>query len=131
PVHEIRSGVRSLYATSNHPVYSYRYDPTAARKSGRYSLDYVRTDEVEEAIVPRASIDFGAPHKIAMPSTETMFESTNQWGKRFVARRSRPSRLPGEPLETTEDLMWLFGLYVGDGSIEVRRGVDDTNIRFA
>jgi Fe-S cluster assembly scaffold protein SufB len=130
-VHEIRSGVRSLYATSNHPIYSYRYDADRPKKLERYFLDYVRTDEVTQAIVPRSSVAFGTPHKVEFPSTTTEFESTNQWGRPFVARRARPSRLPGEAIETDDDLMWLFGLYVGDGSMETRYGVQGDNLRWA
>ena len=43
-VREVRTGMRSLRVTDNHPFYSYEYDPSRARKSGRYRLAYRRAD---------------------------------------------------------------------------------------
>ncbi len=117
PVREVRSGVRSLRVTDNHPFYSYTYDPEAARKSGRYALAYVRADALDEAIVPVSSIDYGQPHKLELPETVTTFAGANQYATGFSSVRSRTPRLaPVE--ETTEDTMWLFGLFLGDGSID-------------
>ncbi len=117
PVREVRVGERSLRVTDNHPFYSYRYDPERAKKSGRYELGYVRADELSEAIVPSTSIDYGHPHKLERSDTVTAFEGSNQYGQGCASVRSRPSRL-AQIEETTGDLAWLFGLFVGDGSIE-------------
>lgn len=131
PVHEVRAGGRCLLATSNHPVYSYRYDASQPKKLGRYALDYVRTDEMSSAIIPATSIDFGEAHKIELPSTVRVFQSSNQWSDSFTATRTRGTRLSGESMVTDCDLMWLFGLYVGDGSIESTSSVDGTSLRWA
>ncbi len=98
PVREVRVGARSLRVTDNHPFYSYghdpdhsyRHDPERAEESGRYRPAYVRADELTHAIVPVTSVDYGHPHKLERSEIE----------------------------ETTGDLMWLFGLFVGAGSIE-------------
>jgi Fe-S cluster assembly scaffold protein SufB len=117
PVREVRSGVRSLRVTDNHPFYSYVYDPGRAKKSGRYALAYVRADELEKAIVPISSVDYGSPHKLELAESTTTFTGRNQYADSFESVRSRAVRLA--PIEeTTDDLMWLFGLFVGDGSIE-------------
>jgi Fe-S cluster assembly scaffold protein SufB len=116
-VREVRSGRRVLRATDNHPFFSYHYDPDRPKKLGRYTLDYVRVDHLEEAIVPITSIDYGHPHKLEHGDLVTSFRGGNQYRQGFESVRARPARLaPAE--ETTDDLMWLFGLYVGDGSIE-------------
>ncbi|MDQ1401901.1 MAG: Fe-S cluster assembly protein SufB [Actinomycetota bacterium] len=117
PVREVRTGERRLRVTDNHPFFSYTYDRDRAKKLGRYALGYVRADQVSEAIVPRTSIDYGSPHKLVQPETVTRFLGSNQYADGFESIRSRTSRLD-VPEETTDDLMWLFGLFVGDGSIE-------------
>jgi Fe-S cluster assembly scaffold protein SufB len=117
PVREVSIGERRLRVTDNHPFYSYTYDADRPKKVGRYQLEYVRADEVSSAIVPAASIDYGAPHKLSLPELTTEFATSNQYAKDLKGRRTRGSRLVvGD--ETTDDLMWLFGLFVGDGSID-------------
>ena len=117
PVREVRVGSRRLRVTDNHPFYSYSYDASQPKKLGRYSLAYVRADELDQAIIPISSLDFGEPHKLELPATVSVFGSSNQHSESFVAERRRPRRLAvGET--TTDELMWLFGLFTGDGSIE-------------
>ena len=117
PVRDVRMGSRRLRVTGNHPFYSYAYDESRPKKLGRYSLAYVRADCLEKAIVPISSLDYGEPHKLELPETATVFNSSNQYSESFAAERRRPARLTlGET--TTDELMWLFGLFTGDGSIE-------------
>ena len=117
PVRDVRVGSRQLRVTDNHPFYSYAYDASRPKKLGRYSLAYVRADRLEKAIVPVSSLDYGEPHKLELPEATTVFDSSNQYSEGFVAERKRPERLAvGET--TTDDLMWLFGLFTGDGSID-------------
>ncbi|HVC13589.1 MAG TPA: SufD family Fe-S cluster assembly protein [Acidimicrobiales bacterium] len=117
PVREVRVGERVLRVTDNHPFYSYRYDPERAKKTGRYELAYVRADELSAAIVPTTSLDYGHPHKLERPDTETTFVGSNQYARGFESVRPRAPRMAALE-ETTAELMWLFGLFVGDGSIE-------------
>ncbi len=117
PVREVRAGERALRVTDNHPFYSYRYDPERAKKSGRYQLAYVRADSLTRAIVPVTSTDYGHPHKLERSECVTSFAGSNQYAAGFrTVRRRAPRLAPIE--ETTAELMWLFGLFVGDGSIE-------------
>jgi Fe-S cluster assembly scaffold protein SufB len=117
PVREMRVGERRLWVTDNHPFYSYTYDANAPKKLGRYALGYVRADDVSSAIIPRSSIDYGEPHKLELPDTTTTFVGANQYAAEFTSVRTRAPRLVTTG-ETTDDLMWLFGLFVGDGSLE-------------
>ena len=117
PIREIRVGARRIRVTDNHPFYSYVYDPARPKKLGRYRLAYVRADRLAKAIVPVSSVDYGEPHKLERSQPVTVFESRNQYCDGFTAERTRPDRLSvGDA--TTDELMWLFGLFVGDGSIE-------------
>ena len=117
PVRDVRVGSRRLRVTDNHPFYSYAYDASLPKKLGRYSLAYVRADKLDKAIVPISSLDYGEPHKLELPEATTVFSSSNQHSEGFVAKRRRSARLAvGET--TTDELMWLLGLFTGDGSID-------------
>ncbi len=119
-VREVSVGTRRLRVTDNHPFLSYGYDPATAKKLGRYSLAYVRADHLQQALVPRTSIDYGHPYKLERPDDVSSFQSGNQYTTTFQAHRSRTTRLQ-VPDFSTDDLMWLFGLFIGDGSLEQNR----------
>ena len=130
PVHTVAVGERKLRVTANHPFYSYVYNPAAAKKRGRYHLAYVRADHLQEAIIPRVSIPYGQPHALQMPTLVTEFASGNQYVSGLYVSRARDTRLL--PLtETTDELMWLFGYWVGDGNIEVQAGQTEGVMRWA
>jgi hypothetical protein len=119
PVLEVRQGNRSLRATANHPFYSYTHDRDRPSKLGRYELGWVRADEVHHAMMPTCTPDYGEPRKLELPGTVSRFHGGNQWGGGWESVRARPSRLNGEVVELDEDLAWLFGLYLGDGSMDL------------
>ncbi len=128
-VREVSCGERRLRVTDNHPFYSYIYMPERPRKLGRYQLAYVRADQLRQAIVPRRSVDFGSPCPLKMPEVETTFISRNQHSDVFEATRERASRLT-LPKYSTVDLMWLFGLFLGDGNI-YRQPAQNSGTRYA
>ena len=115
-VREVSYGERRLRVTDNHPFYSYIYTPERPKKLGRYQLAYVRADQLRQAIVPRRSVDFGSAYRLKIPEVETAFISRNQHTDAFEATRERASRIT-MPEYSTVDLMWLFGLFLGDGNI--------------
>ncbi len=119
PVHTVRVGERQLSVTANHPFYSYVYDPSIAKKAGRYNLAYVRADHLQEAIIPAASLPYGRPHRLQMPELVTQFASSNQYAADLTMERARDSRLASMDT-TTDDIMWLFGYWIGDGNVEVK-----------
>jgi hypothetical protein len=130
PVHTVAAGERKLHVTANHPFYSYVYQPDAAKKSGRYRLAYVRADHLRQAIVPCTSLDYGAPYLLQLPSDEVTFNTSNQYADGLTATRSRESRLK-DVVQTTDDLMWLFGYWLGEGNLDVREAKTDVFIRWA
>ena len=119
PVHTVSIGERKLRVTANHPFYSYVYNAEAAKKSGRYNLAYVRADHLKEAIIPRTSIDYGTPYQLRMPTLATAFASKNQYADELTMTRTRTTRM-AEVTETTDNLMWLFGYWIGDGNIDIK-----------
>lgn len=130
PVHTVSVGERKLMVTANHPFYSYRYDSSAPKKSGRYRFDYTRADQLKEAIIPRVSLDYGLPHYLEMPNLQTTFQSKNQYADDLTMTRQRDSRLKvGE--YTTDEMMWMFGYWVGDGNVDVKPAKTESVARFA
>jgi Fe-S cluster assembly protein SufB len=123
PVREVRVGERRLQVTDNHPFLSYAYDPARAKKSGRYGFAYVRADHLSEALIPRVSIEYGEPQKLIQPELSTSFTTSNQYATGVAASRERRARL-SLPETTTDDVMWLFGAFLGDGSIDAKSGVN-------
>jgi len=115
-VREVAHGERRLHVTDNHPFYSYRYSEDRPKKLGRYELGYVRADQLTEAIIPNTSLDYGQAYPLAKPTLETTFGSYNQYSESFTATRVREARLAVME-ETTVELMWLYGLFLGDGNI--------------
>jgi Fe-S cluster assembly scaffold protein SufB len=120
PVREVRLGTNILRATDNHPFYSYTYDENIPKKLCRYNLGYVRADKLEKAIIPVGALDYGEPHRLESMEPETSYSGGNQWGGSFTATRTRPQRVFGGD-ETSDDIMWLLGLFVGDGSIQQKK----------
>ena len=129
-VHTVSIGQRKIDVTANHPFYSYTYDPDAPKKLGRYQLAYVRADHLTEAIIPQTSVDYGQPYELKQPFLTTTFGSSNQYQDNIVMSRSRESRLHSIQ-ETTDDLMWMFGYWVGDGNIDVKPGKTEGVMRWA
>ncbi|MDQ3956318.1 MAG: Fe-S cluster assembly protein SufB [Actinomycetota bacterium] len=117
PIREVKLGARKLHVTDNHPFFSYKHDADVPKKLGRYVLDYVRADELSEAIVPATSIDYGEPRKLKLPEITTSFSTKNQYAEDLEVSRTRERRLASYE-ESNDDLMWLFGLFLGGGSID-------------
>ncbi|MBZ0310321.1 MAG: Fe-S cluster assembly protein SufB, partial [Anaerolineae bacterium] len=130
PVHTISVGERKLRATANHPFYSYTYNPDAPRKSGRYQLSYVRADQLQQVILPRTSIDYGVPYRLIKPVLTTTFESFNQYASNLTMSRTQAGRLTNVEY-TTDDIMWMFGYWMGDGNIQVKEGKTEGVTRWA
>ncbi len=130
PVHTVSVGQRKLHVTANHPFYSYVYDADAAKKLGRYTLAYVRADHLQEAIIPATSIDYGAPYRLQLPELVTRFESSNQYAAGLTMDRSRDSRLAVMDV-TTDDIMWLFGYWIGDGDVQIKPAQTEGVVRWA
>ncbi len=130
PVHTVSVGERKIRVTSNHPFYSYFYDPNVPKKLWRYKLGYVRADLLKEAIVPSVSIDYGMPYCLKKPLLVTEFQSLNQYNSNMLMVRSRDSRLSNLDY-TNDDVMWLFGYWVGDGNIDLEYGKTKNVIRWA
>jgi Fe-S cluster assembly scaffold protein SufB len=116
-VREVRSGARRLQVTDNHPFYSYQHDESRPEELGRHEPGYVRADRLRQAVLPVSSIDYGHPHKLAQPEVTTILTGADQHDSGLRSARPRSARLE-LPEESTDELMWLFGLFGGGGSVD-------------
>ncbi len=130
PVHTVSVGERKIHVTANHPFYSYKHELDDGKQWGRYHLDYVRTDQLQEVIIPHTSIDYGQPYVLQVPTLTTAFNSLNQYAPELSMSRSRASRMTATEY-TDDSIMWLFGYWVGDGNIELKQGKTEGVMRWA
>ena len=96
-VYEVQAGGRRIKATDNHPFLVLRDQRREGRQRARYARSWVTLGELRTGdfvAVPRALPEFGAAYPL--PSARGL----------------------ATPLETTVDLMWLLGLYIGDGNLQ-------------
>jgi len=94
----LRTTRRSLRATDNHPMLVLRDERKPGRQRARYARRWVTVGEIQAG-------DF-----IAVPRQIPAFGSAAQ----LPAITGLQS-----PAESTVDLMWLLGLYIGDGNLHL------------
>lgn len=96
--YEVKTTRRSVRATDNHPMLVLRDERKEGRQRARYARRWVTVGEIKPGdfiAVPRGVPNFGVAEKL--PS---------------VAGLTTPAA-------SSADLMWLLGLYVGDGNLHL------------
>jgi FeS assembly protein SufB len=94
----VTTGRRSLRATDNHPMLVLRDERREGRQRARYARRWVTVGEIQPGdfiAVPRRIPEFGVAAELPV-----------------VAGLRTPDR-------STVDLMWLLGLYIGDGNLHL------------
>ncbi|MBU3752249.1 MAG: Fe-S cluster assembly protein SufB, partial [Mycobacterium sp.] len=96
--HTVTTTRHSVRATDNHPMLVLRDEGKPGRQRARYARRWVTVGEIRPGdfiAVPRRMPEFGAP--------------------------ARLPAAPGLPIRATScvDLMWMLGLFVGDGSLDL------------
>ncbi len=103
-VYEVKVGTRTIRATENHPFLVLEHHKKDGYQRGRYSRTwkYLRDLKPGDLVAVAKSLpDVGQDYTLEQPNIEL------NW-------RHNPVELPEQ---TSEDLMWWLGLYVGDGFI--------------
>jgi FeS assembly protein SufB len=96
--HEVKTTRRSIRATDNHPVLVLRDERKEGRQRARYARRWVTVGEIKPGdfiAVPRQIPDVGVAAEL--PSVAGLMT----------------------PAVSSVDLMWLLGLYVGDGNLHL------------
>jgi intein/homing endonuclease len=103
-VYEVKVGTRAIRATENHPFLVLELHTKDGNRRGRYarSWKYLRDLKAGDLVAVAKSLpDVGQDYELKQPDIET------NW-------RHNPVDLPKQ---TSVDLMWWLGLYMGDGFI--------------
>lgn len=94
----VKTARRSIRATDNHPMLVLRDERKEGRQRARYARRWVTVGEIKPGdfiAVPRAVPDFGVAAEL--PSVAGLIT----------------------PATSSVDLMWLLGLYIGDGNLHL------------
>ncbi|MCH9729601.1 MAG: Fe-S cluster assembly protein SufB [Actinomycetia bacterium] len=96
--HQVTTTRRSIRATDNHPMLVLRDERKAGRQRARYTRRWVTVGDIQAGdfiAVPRQLPEFGVDAQLPA--------------------------VPGSAMPTTSsaDLMWLLGLFVGDGNLHL------------
>jgi FeS assembly protein SufB len=98
--YEVRVGTRSIRATDNHPVLVLEHVRKTGLLRSRYRRTWKTVGELrvgDLVAVPRGLPEFGVSHQLPP-----------------IVDRSGRTRAPAE---TSVDLLWLLGYFLGDGSL--------------
>ena len=116
PVYEVRVGTRTIQATENHPFLVLEHHIKEGNRRGRYvrTWKYLRDIKAGDLVAVAKSLpDIGRYYSLEQPGIEL------NW-------RHNPVELPKQ---TSTDLMWWLGLYMGDGF--VHSDGDKARVEFA
>nr|WP_291410535.1 Fe-S cluster assembly protein SufB [Actinophytocola sp.] len=100
--YEVRTTRRSVRATDNHPMLVLRDERKPGRQRARYTRRWMTVGELASGdfiAVPREVPEFGAPHELPV------LHMGSGAGKTLAC--------------SSVDLMWLLGLFVGDGNLHL------------
>ncbi len=104
--YEVSTGRRVVRATDNHPMLVLRDERGPGRQRARYARRWVTVGELRAGdfiAVPRQLPEFGAPYDLPELVAGTDHRETPVHG----------------PATTNVDLMWLLGLFIGDGNLHL------------
>ncbi|HXY95084.1 MAG TPA: Fe-S cluster assembly protein SufB [Acidimicrobiia bacterium] len=117
-VFELRARGRVIGASGNHPFLVLRDERKPGRQRRRYAPRWAPVEEIEVGDYVAIAVDtpeFGESHVLLAPDERPESDSL--------------------PLESTDELMWWFGVYLGDGFLEhsgpytvVQIAVDATDV---
>lgn len=121
PVFEVSAGGRRIKCTENHPLLALTYTIEAGRRRGRFGTRWMYLKDLKPGdyvAVVKELPEEGTPYRLPRVSLESRYMGRNQLGAfevatdRLMTRKQPDLRMPEE---TTDELMWFLGLYIGDG----------------
>ncbi len=133
-VFEVTVRGKKIKATYNHPFLSL----LDKRKSGRIRARYARQWEYLHALkkgdivaVARNFPNFGTPHNFSSITLKKFVKGKNQFGSQYKLDISHSYKKVFYPTQSNDELMWLFGFYLGDGYITKSKNQDKMRLHFA
>ncbi len=120
----LENGKREVIATNSHPFLTVEYDKNKPKKLGRYKFVWKPLEALEKGsfiMVPKELPDLGKPYELKKPTIDRQIIGRNQHGATYTIDTSYKYIKLKMPDATTDDLLWLFGVFIGDGNIEIAK----------
>jgi Fe-S cluster assembly scaffold protein SufB len=132
-VFEVRAGAHTIKATSTHPFLVLDYERAPGKQRGRYRRMWKYLYELQPGdliAVAKRLPEIGQAHTLSQPQMKTHVIGRNQ-SVEYPLDISGRYNTVSLPEQTSADLMWWLGLYVGDGFIHRQNGADKARVEFA
>lgn len=133
-IFELKTKSRNIKASNNHPFLSVKYEKLNGKKKGSYKLEWIPLKNLKKndliAIIksyPNKNKSFKLKH----PKIITEAIGKNQFGAIYKLNISHSYKKVSLPTKSNEDLMWLFGFYLGDGYILHTKNRRKSKVSFA
>ncbi len=126
PVYEIKleDGKRTVDATLNHPFLTVVYYPDRPSKLGRYELCWKKLEELNAGdflVVTNELPDVGKSREFLIKNKKRTALGRNQYGAEYLVDTTYKYNDVNIPTASTEDLMWLLGVLIGDGNVIIAK----------
>jgi len=104
-VYRLRAGCREIKATSNHPFLVARKFKTSKYNLKAFEVRWLPLCQIKKGdlVAVTNKVEYGTPYKLP----------------KIPHGYNKPWK---QPEETDEDIMWLLGLWIGDGTCNIRPG---------
>ena len=129
----LENGKREVIATKNHPFLTIDYHKQRPKKLGRYSLNWLPLANLSEGsflVAPKEMPDLGMPYKFLSPTANRTILGRNQHGAEYFIDTSYKYKNVNIPKESDDDALWIFGMSIGDGNIEIAKNKSTQKNRF-
>ena len=122
-VYKLKAGGREIEATANHPFLTLiRKKNNPSHKKGFFNYKWSALENLSKgdivAIAKKVPI-IGKPYVLPQIESGEIVESKNQYSK-FRMKTNHLYNDISIPKETNGDFMWLMGILIGDGYIDIK-----------
>src|SRR3989344_5266984 len=134
PVFEVKVRGKMIKATYNHPFLALVDRRKKGRQRARYSKEWRYLNELKKGDIIAIATDlpdFGKPFKFLKAEVKEFGKGRNQFGSLYNLPLSYKYKKVTFPTESDNNLMWLFGFFLGDGYITKSKKSDKMRLNFA
>jgi len=123
-VYKLEAGGREIEASGNHPFLTLvRKKHSPSHKKGFFYREWKSLEQLKEgdvvAIAKKIPIE-GKPYELPKININNKISSNNQYSKFSMNSSHLYNKDITLPKETSEEFMWLCGILLGDGHIDLR-----------
>jgi len=119
-VFEVIVGNKKIKTTLNHPFLTLSHHKKEGRKRGIYKIEWKSLKDLKRGnliAVAKKLPQEGDAYLFEHPTIKKFGKGRNQFGTRYSLPLEYKYNKVNLPRESSEDIMWFLGLYLGDGFI--------------